>query len=156
MANRYFPKINIIKHNILRGLKGFRKKTFRKIFPLIYLYILIIGLILTFIYSFVHSLVICSAIFGEKFCTPAGVFIILLASLPGYIIAGNIFSFLSKLPWVVSFPIIILISFIFYFVFGIFIEKVKGKKLNSENLSKIIIVFGFLLFLLLYFVLSRN
>lgn len=130
-------------------LKILKKSGFKKILPLIYFIFLLLGLVLTFIYAFVHSLVICSSIFGTEFCTPTGIFLILCASLPGYLISGNMLSFISELPWAVSFAVVILASFVFYYLLGLLIDKLKEKKLDPEYTSKIIIVVVFFILLFL-------
>ncbi len=130
-------------------LKKFKKLGFKKLLPLSYFFLLLVGVLLTLVYSFVHSLVFCSSIFGTQFCTPVGIFVVLCASLPGYLISGNILTFIGELPWALSFAIVILTSVIFYYLLGLFIDQLKSRKLNAENVSKVIVLifFAMLLFL---------
>jgi len=133
---------------------------YRKTLPLIYLFILILGAVLTFVYAFVHSLVVCSSVFGTDFCTPTGIFIALIASLPGYVIAGNVLSFVGEVHWFLSFVIVIMTSFTFYYLLGYLIDKIKIRKFYAENLSKIIVIIFFsvllILAIILYLSLAKN
>ncbi len=131
-------------------LKRFKGVGFRKILPLIYLLLLLLGLVLTIIYAFVHSFVICSSLFGTNFCTPTGIYIALLASIPGYIISGNILYYIGEIPWLISFIVVIITSLVFYYLVGLIIDKYKSKSPSFENISKIIIIIFFCLLFLFF------
>ena len=105
----------------------------------VYVSILVIGAILTFAYAFFHNLTFCSSLFGENFCTPLGIFLVLTVSLPGYLIAGNILKFIPDLPWAVSLIVVVVTSGVFYFLLGTFIDRLKSKKITTAEVNKIII-----------------
>ncbi len=134
---------------LLLRIKKRIPKEFKKLFLLIYFLILVLGVILTLAYAFFHNLTVCSSLFGENFCTPMGLFLILLASLPGYIIAGNILKFLPDLPWVISLMLVIAVSCAFYFLVGSFIDGLRKKKITIPEVNKIIIILSLFLLLLL-------
>lgn len=131
-------------------IKIISKLKFKRSLLLLYFFILFSGLILTFIYAFIPSFVTCSSLFGNNFCTPTGIFIALLASLPGYIISGNILFFTKDLPWGLSFVIVIAASALFYFILGMLIDSIRVKSLNTEKVSKLLITIAFLILFLLF------
>jgi hypothetical protein len=120
--------------------KRLKEMGFKKVLPLFYILLLFIGAILTFVYAFIPSFVACSSIFGSYFCTPMGIFIALIVSLPGYIISGNALIFMGDLPWGISFLVVIATSVLFYYFLGLAIDGLRGKPMNAENLSKIFII----------------
>lgn len=126
-----------------------KKCGFKKLLPIAYFAFLMLGVLLTFLYSFIHSLTTCSSLFGTDFCTPTGIFIALLASLPGYMISGNLLEFIGELPWGLSFAIVMGTSFVFYYLLGMFIDNFRAKKMDSENLSRILIIAFFAILLIL-------
>jgi predicted PurR-regulated permease PerM len=150
MLSDYYKKLKNHK-KMRKPLRFLKKLGFKKSLPLIYLLLLFLGVILTFIYAFIPTFVSCSFLFGSYFCTPTGIFIALFASLPGYILSGNLLSFIKDLPWSVSFAVIILTSVVFYYLLGLFLDKFKSKSLNTESMSKIII-FVFFFILLIFFI----
>jgi len=130
------------------------KRNFRKVLPLIYFFVLAIGGILTLVYAFVPKFTACSSLFGEEFCTPFGIMLMLAASLPGYIIAGNLLFFIIKdLHWAWSLMIVIVASTLIYYLIGLGLDKVKSRPMNPENISKVSIVVFFVILLLLVVVL---
>ena len=130
--------------------KKAKKTGFKKVFPLIYSFILLLGIIFTFLYAFIPSFVTCSSIFGNHFCTPTGLFIALFASIPGYIISGNILYFLGEITWALSFLIIIATSFVFYYIAGLLVDNYQNKKLSPEYISKVIIIVCFVILFILF------
>jgi len=136
--------------NLFSRIKKRIPKQLSRLMLFVYVSVLVIGIILTIAYVFFHDLTVCSSLFGESFCTPLGIFIALTASLPGYIIVGNILKFFPELPWVVSLVIVTVVSGAFYFFLGTFIDRLKTKKITVAEANKIIIVVAlFLLFLFL-------
>ena len=131
--------------NIFNRIK---KTGFKKALPLFYLFVLILSIILTLVYAFIPKFIACSSLFGEQFCTPFGIYLGLLISFPGYIVSGNILSFVKDLPWGISFFIVVTTSFLFYFLTGLIIDNFKGKPLNAENISKLLIIILFPVLLL--------
>src|SRR3972149_2461037 len=107
---------------IIPKLKRPFPKEFKKLLPVLYIICLILGILLTLVYAFVPKFVVCSALFGQQFCTPAGIFLALLVSLPGYLFAGNLLPFIKELPWLASFIVIIVFSGIFYHFIGLFLD----------------------------------
>lgn len=135
------------------SFKKFFPKEFPKLVPLLYIYLLVLGLVLTLAYAFVPKLVTCSGIFGQSFCTPTGIFLILFVSLPGYILAGNLLTFIGKLPWLLSLISVFVVSGTFYYLLGLFIEKIKAKKIRQESFIKMIVLSAFVILALLLFLL---
>ena len=119
------------------------------VLPTIYLLILIFGLLISVLYIFIPSFQICPVIFAQKVCAPVGIYIALFASLPGYILVGNILNFLVGVPWGISLIIVVLITTGFYFLIGLFIDNYK--KSNRERKTKLLVwaTFGIFLFLFL-------
>src|SRR3989344_7328338 len=138
------------------ALKNRFPKDFKKLFLYFYIFGIVSGLLLLFLYGFFHSMVFCSSLLGEKVCTPTGIFVIIVLSLPGYLIAGNILAFITELPWVISLLVVVVTSGSFYFLFGVVIDRARGKKLTAKELNKIIIITSFLILLLLLFSLLNN
>ena len=126
------------------------KRNFKKLLPVTYIFFVAFGLVLTGIhYAFFPRLAICSSFFGESFCTPAGIFIAIIASLPGYLIAGNILKFTTELPGYVSFVLVFLTSYGFYYLLGLVIERQKGKPLTLSGITKVTILLVFIFLVLL-------
>ena len=121
----------------------------RVVLSLTYLLVLIFGLILSGFYPFVPGLTVCSNLFGEQFCTPTGFFIIMAASLPGYLIAGNILKLLPTVNTLLSSLLVFLVSFYFYRLLGAFIESMRDKERSRIQKIRLLIL---LLFLILVFV----
>lgn len=120
-----------MKEKLALRLRSFFRKDSKILLPKIYLVILAFGFILTLLYAAFPGLTICSSFFGEEFCTPAGIYLGLMASLPGYVIAGNLLSSFNELPAVISFITVILTSGLFYFLLGLLIDKVRFKKFSK-------------------------
>lgn len=133
-------------------LRRFFKKDFRILFPRIYFSVIIFGFILTLLYAAIPSLIICSSFFGEEFCTPAGIYLGLMASLPGYVVAGNLLSSFNELPSVLSFLAVIATSGIFYYFLGVLIDKARKKKFTKTGLIIISTFVALLIFLILLLV----
>ncbi|OGM05325.1 hypothetical protein A2715_05610 [Candidatus Woesebacteria bacterium RIFCSPHIGHO2_01_FULL_39_32] len=133
---------------VFLSFKKFLPKNFRKAFLLLYIFGLVLGLILTLVYAFVPSFVTCASFFAENFCTPAGIFLILALSLPGYLVAGNILALLPEIPWVPSLIIVIVTSGAFYFLIGLLIDKKRRKKISVSGINKLVIYLSFGLLLL--------
>lgn len=141
-----FTGCSIKLKNIVKKVK---KAPFNKLLPGAYFTLIFFGILLTLAYSFLHSLVICSKIFGTDFCTPTGIFIALIISLPGYLISGNLMAFAGELPWGLSLAVVIGTSIAFYYLLGLFIDNFKAKKMDSENIAKYIIIAFFAILLIL-------
>lgn len=137
---------------IATWLKIFVRKDKRILFIQIYIIILLIAFILTLLYAAFPSFIVCSNFFGEEFCTPAGIYIGLMASLPGYVVAGNLLSSFNELPSVLSFLAVIVTSLLFYYLLGILIDKARKKKFTKTGLIIISTFVALLIFLILLLV----
>lgn len=124
-------------------------KEFKKLFLFAYIFVLLTSIILTLVYAFVPTFTTCSSLFGEKFCTPTGIFLALFASLPGYLLAGNALSFLPDVPWIISLVAVVIVSGIFYYLLGFVIDKQRGKKFTSDSFVKSVIILSLVVFILL-------
>ncbi|KKQ97769.1 MAG: hypothetical protein UT24_C0012G0081 [Candidatus Woesebacteria bacterium GW2011_GWB1_39_12] len=127
----------------------FRKKSWRQ--KLLYFYItgLILGIVILALYAFIPSLIFCTPIFGQQVCTPAGILLALVLSLPGYLIAGNLLQFLPELAWGISLVVIIVVSAAFYYLSGWLIDQKLEKKLSTSTFSKYLILFVFAVLVLI-------
>ena len=136
------------KNKHLKRCCLFFKKDFRILLPQLYIIVLIAGFILTLLYAVFPQLVICTQLLGQDYCTPVGIYVGLFASLPGYLIAGNIVPATQSLPSIISFIIVVVVSAIFYFVIGLLIDKYRERKTSKVYLF-ILTVFVVLLIALL-------
>lgn len=127
--------------------------TFKWRLPYFYGLGLIFGLVLVFISGRVPSLNVCSRLFGEEFCTPAGVYLVLILSLPGYFVLGNLFPFLENANWILSLVLVLLTSAAFYFLLGILLDKFKKEPYEKKILILVLTFFFVLLLALLLFLL---
>lgn len=134
---------------VIGKFKKFFKKDFRLLLPQLYLLGLLTGFIFTLLYATFPKLVICSDFLGYQFCTPTGVFIALIINFPGYIISGNIFRRLPKVPWLLSLFTVILTSLVFYYLVGILIDKYRKGTYKQKVTICIIVIFVVLLSLLI-------
>lgn len=134
-----------------KSIKKFFKKDFRVLFPQLYIIGILVGFVLTLLFAVFPQLVMCSQIFGDQLCTPTGIFVGLFVSLPGYLIAGNLFSILPALSVGVSFVIVIITSIAFYYLLGLLLDKIRQKSTSKSSLfivASFIVLLLFLLFLL--------
>lgn len=129
------------------------KKGYKVIFPAVYLLGLALSLILFLLYSFFPSLIICSSLFGQQFCTPLGVYIASIISLPGYFITGNLLNIPSEMKWYGSLIYVILSSGLFYYLLGWLIDKLKGRSISKT--SRFIIALFIILLFILFFLLTK-
>lgn len=138
-----------------RLVQGF---SFRKILLFSYIFGILLGFFLAVLSIFLPFLSTCFSLFGERFCTSTGVLLVLFISLPGYLLVGNLFSLLAQIPWVLSFLAVILFSGVFYFLMGLFIDKIRMKKPSTEVATKylVYISFIFLVILLLLLLSQKN
>ncbi len=143
--------MRILKFFIIR----LKSKEFTKIIPLIYVIGMVIGLLFTIAYAFFHNLVVCSTFFGQEFCTPTGIFIALMLSLPGYVIAGNLLSLIPNFPWIISLVVVIVVSASFYYLLGWLIDQKRSKKMTTGNFTKYLTVFIFVVLVLILVALIR-
>jgi len=144
-----FKKLAHITNPLVIFLSRFFRRKPKVVLSLTYIFALVFGLVLSGFYPFVPRLTVCSNLFGEQFCTPTGFFIIMTASLPGYLIAGNILKFFPAVNTLLSSLLVFLVSFYFYRFFGIFIESMRDKERTRIQKIRLLIL---LFFLLLVFV----
>lgn len=143
-------KLNSKIKRVVARFKKSSSKELSKIFLIIYLFSLFAGLVLTLSNTFIHSLVTCFSLFGTRFCTPTGIFIILFVNLPGYFVIGNILSFFPKIPWIISFILIAFFSGSFYFLLGILIDKVRKNKFTTGSFTKLLIYSLFVILIIIF------
>ena len=121
-----------MKKKIVSFLASLRSKfsdiEYKKLLPKLYIFGLVLGLILSLLYTIYPSFVFCSSFFGDDFCTPIGLFLAIILSLPGYLIVGNILPFLPAVPIVVSLISVLVLSGAIYYFIGLFIDKLKKVK----------------------------
>lgn len=141
--------------NLLERTKSIINKRGYKVFlPLLYIFGLLFGLFLMFVSPLIQSPEVCSTLFGVEFCTPLGLYIASILSVPGYFIAGNLFPFLKNIPWYSSLFIVFVITLTLYYSVGLLIDKLKSSK-SKLNLV-IILIFIFLIFLLAMFLVQTQ
>lgn len=124
----------------------------RRFLLTLYIFLVILGVIVTLLYLVVPSLSACPTMFGLRICAPLGIYVILFSSIPGYMIAGNFFSYYPDIPWYVSFLIVLVVSFIFYYAVGLFIDKLRDK--DSEKRNVVVIIGSFVIFLVVFLLLA--
>jgi hypothetical protein len=136
-------------------INKFKGKPPRLILPMLYISIVFLGFIVALINLFTDILTICPTFFGSSVCAPLGVYIGLIVSIPGYIIATNLLPFVGDLIWFFSLVIVIIISLLFYTFLGWMIEIFKSDKRTDEKVKLLIIlVFSVLLLVVILFSLS--
>lgn len=138
---------------LVRTLSSVKMK---KLLPIFYISGLILGLVLTLLYTIYPSLVVCSSLFGEDFCTPAGLFLGGILSLPGYLIVGNVLQFLPAQPIALSLIFVLVITAVTYYLLGLLIDKLKMAKRSWVSKSSKITTFvlsSFIVLLILYLIL---
>lgn len=119
-------------------LKRFFKKDLKILFPQLYFLGLIVSLVVTLLFAIYPSLTICSSIFGEEFCTPTGLFMGMIISIPGYLIVGNVLSFFPAIPLVASLFLVLVVTALLYFLAGLLIDKLlKAKRNKSTRPNKV-------------------
>ena len=140
----------MLKKKVINILKKFKQKIPQRLrWKLSFYYVLaiIVGLILSLASIKYLSLSTCAKMYGQEFCTPTGIFLILIMSIPGYFIVGNLLPFLINSSWLVTLVFVILSSFLFYFLTGLIIEKYL--KLSPEGKTKFLIYTAFIILLIL-------
>jgi len=139
-----------MKKRVLAFLSGAKSKIpprFRWRLPFFYGLGLILSLVLVFLYGLFPSLSACSKLFGQEFCTPAGIFLFLILSIPGYFVVGNLFPFLDNAAWIISFVLVVVASCLFYYLLGILFEKYG--RASSQDKIKILVFSAFFVLLIL-------
>ena len=133
--------------------KKFFKKDFKLLLPQLYVVILVVGVVLLLLFTIFPSLQVCSNIFGDKFCTPAGLFLVMLASIPGYIIVGNLVTALPNvaIPIIFSLLLVVVVSLAIYFGLGYLIDLSKGR-IKSKAVMWTLIIFAIVLIALILLV----
>ena len=127
-------------------------KSKKKLLPKIYFYTLFFGGLLYLLYGLFPGLRSCPAIFGETVCAPFGIYMVLIASLPGYLIVANILKFLPPIPWLISLIIVIMVSFYIYYMAGKYLDG-YGVKKTEEKIGGFVVLF-FVILLLAFLLLS--
>ncbi len=135
----------------LKKLLSFFKKDLKVLLPQLYLIGILIGFIVLLLYAAFPNLFVCTALLGQEVCFPTGIFIGMVISLPGYIIAGNIMTKLPTLPAAISFLIVVIVSILFYYLVGLFFDKFK--KAAYEERIRLIVLAIFILLLTMIVVL---
>jgi hypothetical protein len=147
--------INLLKR-LLTRIATFALGRKRRVIPFLYLVLILLGVVLSIIGSLSGTLEVCLKMFGNEICAPLGVYIILIASIPGYLIVGNLLPFLSEIQWFYSMILVVIISFIFYFLSGYSIDKFRRAK-NFRKKTEIFVIASFIILLLIFIALyMRN
>lgn len=133
--------------DFFRRVKTKVPKRYRWLLPFIYILILFLGLLLSLFYIKFPSLVVCSKLFGQEFCTPAGIYLILIISIPGYFIVGNLLPFLVGVGWLASFILVIFSSCLFYYFLGLAGERFQ-KASYSGKITGLVVSFFLVLLIL--------
>lgn len=137
---------------LLLVVKSFFKKDLKIVLVRLYLLGLVISVILVLLFATFPSLVVCSQFLGLEFCTPTGIFLGLIISIPGYIIAGNLLARVENIPWLISLLAIVLTSLGFYYYLGLAIDKFKKADIKGKVKVVVVSAFAVLLVLLLYLI----
>lgn len=145
-------KVTKYSKDLRKKLRLFFKRGLRIVFTKLYITGLVLSLILILLFATFPSLSICNDSLGFEFCVPTGVFVGLIISIPGYLIAGNVLSKFENIHWLISLVAVIVTSYAFYYYFGLAIDRFK--KVDSKGKFKVMVIFIFviLLVLLLYLI----
>lgn len=138
--------------SFITWLRNFFKKDTRVVLIQLYLFVIVFGFVLTLLYAAYPSLLTCSKFFGDEFCTPTGIFVGLLASIPGYVVAGNVLSSFNQLPGWLSLTIVIATSVFFYYLIGLVIDKLRRGKLSLAEKIVIVAFIILVVFVILFLV----
>lgn len=139
------------RRSIKRKLLPFVRKlpsNLGRLFVVLYLVLMVISLILfgvsRLFSDFDYSA--CVVLGGRQVCTLIGVYIMTVASLPGYLISAILINSLKiKPPLVISYLFVILTSALVYYLLGRAFQKIKDSAKDSEKLvlNLVIIIFSF-------------
>jgi hypothetical protein len=105
-------------------------------FLIIYCILIIIGLFLSFLDIFFSFLTICIPLFGHSACTSIGSYVLILANLPGYIVAALLLPTAKTIPEIYSIIVVGGVSILFYYFLG---KLFEGRKEQSNSLKRWII-----------------
>lgn len=148
-------KLKNISKKVTQLLTSLPKRDLSILLPSLYILILLFGFFLTVLFYVFPSLVACTEYLGKEFCTPTGVYLSFMSSIPGYFVIGSLLGdYINKIPLAISFFFVVGISILVYFFLGLFLQKVKsGELLKKDNASKLIMfVFIILLVVLILLV----
>jgi hypothetical protein len=149
-------KIKNFSKRLSKFIISLPKRDMSILLPSFYIAILIFGFLLTMLFYVFPSLVACTEYLGKEFCTPTGVYLSFISSVPGYFVMGLLLGeLISKIPLPISFFFVVGISILVYFFLGLILQKLRtGELLKKENSSKLVVyVFVVLLILLILLVL---
>lgn len=124
------------------------KRDLSILLPSLYIMLLLLGFLLTVLFYAFPSLVSCSKFLGREFCTPTGVYISFMVSVPGYFVVGNIIGdYINKIPIAISFFFVVGVSILVYFFLGIFLQKVKNGEIFKKEATSKLVFFTFIVLL---------
>lgn len=116
--------------------------------PRLYIKLFIFGLILVGLnFSYLPNLTYCADMFGGDLCSPIGIYLIALISIPGYLVVNAIFPNAAQGNDSLYSLIVFVTSLLIYSILGYFFSKKKEVKIKSAGI--IYLIFLILLFLLL-------
>ena len=143
-------KLKRFAKNISKFIITLPKRDLSILVPGLYLFILLFGFLLTMLFYAFPSLVTCSEFLGREFCTPTGVYLSFMASVPGYFVVGNIIGdYISKIPIAISFIFVVGVSILVYFFLGVFLQKVKNGEILKKGATSKLVLFTFIVLLIL-------
>jgi len=144
-------KLKNLSRKVSKFLISLLKRDFSILLPSFYILILVFGFFLTILFYVFPSLVACTTYLGKEFCTPTGVYLSFMSSVPGYFILGTLLGdYINKIPLAISFFFVVGISILVYFFLGLFVQKVKsGELLKKESATKLILFVFFVLLVVL-------
>lgn len=129
--------------------RGLKNREYKVLMPLTYLACLVVGTIVSLLYFKFPNLVLCLPVLGQPVCAPTGIYIGLLVSLPGYVLASKVFALLPEIHWILSFIVVVALSFGSYFLLGKFIDRYKPNSSESKVSALVLIFFAALLLVFL-------
>jgi len=135
---------------LTRFIISLPKRDLSILLPGFYIVILLLGFLLTVLFYAFPSLVSCSEFLGREFCTPTGVFLSFMVSMPGYFVIGNVLGdYINKIPIAVSFFFVVGISILVYFFLGLLLQKIKSGELFKKESTSKLVFFSFIVLLIL-------
>lgn len=143
-------KIKNFSKKLTKFIISLPKRDLSILLPSLYIVILIFGFFLTILFYVFPSLISCTTYLGKEFCTPTGVYLSFMSSIPGYFVLGTLLGdYVNRIPLTISFFFVVGISILIYFFLGLFLQKAKSGELLKKDASSKLVLSVFLVLLIL-------
>jgi hypothetical protein len=132
-------------------IKRFFSGSLSQVFLRTYILLLIFSFFVAILWYVFPVLETCLVMFGHSICAPAGIYIGLLLSMPGYLLFANILSGFPEVHWFISLSVVVAGSALVYLMIGLLIDKYRAE--NSYGRTKLIAITAFVMLLYLLYIL---